>query len=167
MRHIELISLSGYQQGASKSGILIAIGSIAFFILAFRYRINPAPIDPWNEQVFRGVMLVYFNMMLFLIVPSLGKWLNEQEFMKEDNKKPNNSIWTEYLFLGLSAFFVLTMANALIIGEFAEIRRYGSGPIFDALTQPAQFWSNVFAGYFITLFCSTVYWQMRLFRLDR
>lgn len=154
------------QLGATTRGILIAVAAVVFAVLAFRYRINAYAIDPWHEQIFRGVMLVYFNGMLFLIVPSLAKWINRQEFMIEENSVSINAKWPEYVLLACSVFFVITMADALIIGEFAEIRRYGSGPIFDALTQPAQFWSNVFAGYFITLFCSTVYWQMRLHRLN-
>lgn len=159
--------LGSQQTGATSKGILISIGSTVFLLLAFRYRLDALAIEPWHEQVFRGVMLIYFNSMLFLIVPNLAKWLNKQDFMIEENNAYSDSIWIEYFLLALSVFFVLMMADAQITGVIAEIRRYSSGPDYHALRQPAQFWSNVIAGYVITLFSSTVYWQMRLLRLNR
>ena len=160
-------ALPQHQTGATLMGILMGVISILFLVLVFRYRLNAFAIDPWKEQLFRGVMLVYFNGMLFHIVPRLAKWLNAQEFMIQGNQSAIDKVWPEYVLMVTSAFLVLYMGEAVIVGVMAEVRRYGSGPEFDALTQPAQDWSSVFAGYFITLFSSTVYWQMRLLRLGR
>lgn len=154
------------QGGITTIGLLVTIASIAFLVIAFQWRISSISIGPLAEQVFRGAMLIYFNLMLYLIAPRLARWLNRQEFMIQENKTTNNSIWVQRILLAISVVMVIALAEAVISGVMQEIKRYGSGPEVRALAQPAEFWSNVFAGYMITLFPLTVYWQMRQWRED-
>ncbi|GJM14484.1 MAG: hypothetical protein DHS20C12_28870 [Pseudohongiella sp.] len=162
------INMNPQQQlGATTKGMLIAIFAIAFLVLAFRYRIGTLSVEPWQDQVFRGVMLIYFNLMLVLIVPSLAAWINAQDFMIQENAESSHPVWFEYLFLLFAVLFIFLQAKAIITGIMPEVRRYGAGQDFNSMLHTASYWSNVMAGYFLTLFVSTVYWQARLIRIER
>lgn len=151
-RGIGLISLVGY------------VSAVLFIVIALNYRINVTGITANGDLVFRLIMLVYFAIVTYKLVPVLSQQQWVIDVMEKDKGPHEDKI--EYVMLFFVVLFSALMTGSLIVGTAAAPSRTGSGGDYNSLAQPGEFWFAILATYILLLFLSSAYWYLRQRRLS-
>lgn len=155
------------QLGLSLFQLLVPVFAVSFLVIAFYFRFNAHGIQPGEDRGFRILMLIYFGWLGCKVVPGLAVWSIKQEFMigALDFSSEKKSLIAEYFFLVMTFVFIVLMAGSILSGNMPKMSRHGSSVVYDSIANPAEFWSNGVAGFFVTIFVSTMHRLTRMQRL--
>ena len=148
---IGLISLVGYTF------------ALLFIVVALNYRINQIDMTANGDLAFRIMMLIYFAIVTYKLVPIIAQQQFVIDVLEKDKGPHEDKI--EYIMLFFSMVFGGLLTAALIVGTTAAPDRRGSGGEYDSLTQPGEYWFAFLASYVIFVFLSASYWYLRHRRL--
>jgi hypothetical protein len=148
---IGLISLVGYTF------------ALLFIVVALNYRINQIDMTANGDLAFRIMMLIYFAIVTYKLVPIIAQQQFVIDVLEKDKGPHEDKI--EYIMLFFAMVFGGLLTAAPIVGTTAAPDRRGSGGEYDSLTQPGEYWFAFLASYVIFVFLSAPYWYLRHRRL--
>jgi hypothetical protein len=148
---IGLISLVGYTF------------ALLFIVVALNYRINQIDMTANGDLAFRIMMLIYFAIVTYKLVPIIAQQQFVIDVLEKDKGPHEDKI--EYIMLFFAMVFGGLLTAAPIVGTTAAPDRRGSGGEYDSLTQPGEYWFAFLASYVIFVFLSASYWYLRHRRL--